>query len=469
MVKHNRNNRHGGVVLFLCIIMSALIISQSFLFCGALLRCNEAEISRASHLQAENVLCDYSTTLFDHYGVYCFDESALNQSVFDECCRVNDIHSITVSGLQELSAENLETIIGDYMKIRFPAMLGNELIVRIGQAVGKVEKSDILKKASSDRSGVLKKYLGEYLSSGEKWSEILSNVENFIHLVDFSDKLSAFEDFVRDLKETLKRTGTMKLQGKTGSFDLDIFDPDCISKIIDALSFVIDSDTPEYLNYLYINKYAASLFDSSVIKTRDAPVISEETNIYGTPFSEINGSNKADIEFLLTGKEEKSAVNMTQSMIFASRAILNLGAFLLDKDKLSTSEGIADVISVCVALLSGGTVAIDPAIVKYLVIVTWALQKSFQDLKTLSDGGTISIIDHSSLNNQDSVKALIETRYRDYVEFFLMFVSREVLLTRMIGVFKRYTGGKLYVSVQISVQYSDRHFRLEEIYDSYKT
>lgn len=467
-MKFVKTNRNGGVILFLCIILSAVILSQSILFRGALMRSDEAEIARSAQLQAENVLCNYNPLLLEHYGIYCFEETALNRKIFDDCCRVNDIESVQVTGASELGIEELERIITDYMILRFPAMLGNELIVRIGKAVGQIEKSDLVKKTIADHSGNLKKYFGEYLSSSEKWTEILSNLENFIHVVDASDKLSDFEDFVRDLKDTIKRTGTLKLQGEYDSFHLDIFDPESITQLIDVLSFAIDSEVPDFYSYFYINKYAAALFDSTVSQTKEGTRSYDEANVYGTPFSTINGSNKADMEYLLTGKEEKDAVNIAKTLVFSSRALLNIGAFLVDKDKLNTAEGIAAVITVCVGLISGGSVILDPGVVKYLVIVTWALQKSFQDLKTLTGGGTVTIIDHSSIKDQNGIKVLMKTRYRDYLELFLMFVDREDLLARMIDVFKRYSGGELYISVQTTVQYAGREFRHEEKYDSYK-
>lgn len=468
MLKYRCSNRRGGIVIFLCIFMSALILSQCILLNGSLLRSNEAEIFRASHLQAENVLCDYHVGLYDHYGVYAFNESALTHNSFSDYCRVKDIESVTISGLEELSPEGLETLICDYMKIRFPAMIGSELITRIAQAVGRIRKSDLVTTATSAPSSALRKYLGEYLSSAENWSEIFENVENFVDMVDYSDKLSDFKSFINDLKETIKRVATMKLQGKSGSFELDVFDPECIEKIIELFSLLVDAETPEYLDYLYINKYAAALFDSSVSKIKEGADKRDEANIYGTSFLKINGGNRADLEYLLTGKEEKSAISTTKTMVFATRALLNLGTFLLDQKKLSESEGIADIICACVALLSAGTVAIDPTVVKYLVIVTWALQRSFQDMNKLADGGKIAIFDHSSLKGQEGIDALIQTRYRDYVEFFLMFVERRVLLSRMIEIFNRYSGGKLYVSVQINVQYSGREFQLEESYDTYR-
>ncbi|MDD4095102.1 MAG: DUF5702 domain-containing protein [Oscillospiraceae bacterium] len=464
-----KTNKNGGAILFLCIILSAVILSQSILFRGALMRSDEVEIARSAQLQAENVLCNYNQMLLEHYGIYCFEESALNRKIFDECCRVKDIESIQVTGESELSVEELERIINDYMKLRFPAMLGNELIGRIGKAVGHIEESDLFKKASADHSGNLKKYLGEYLSSADKWSEILENIENFIHVVDFADKLSDFEDFVRDLKDTMKRSGTYKLQGEYDSFHLDIFDPESIDALIDVLSFAIDSDVPDYFSYLYINKYAASLFDSNISQTKDGTLSQDETNIYGTSFSAINGSNKADLEYLLTGKEEKEAVNIVETLVFSTRALLNIGTFLVDKDKLDNAEGIAAILAVCIGLISGGSVILDPSVVKYFVIVTWAIQKSFQELETLTDGGTVTLIDHSSLNDQPGIKVMLMTRYRDYLELFLMFVDRKDLLTRMIDVFERYTGGDLYVSVQTTVLYAGREFCHEEKYDSYKS
>ncbi len=433
-----------------------------------MMRADEAEISRSAKLQAENVLCNYNTLLRKYYGVYCFEESALNRLIFDNCCRVTDIESIEIEGSCELNPDDLERLINDYMIIRFPAMMGNELIGRIGKAVGQIDKSKLVQKASADHSGNLKKYLGEYLSSTDKWTEILGNVENFIDVIDFSNKLEDFKDFVRNLKDTMKRAGTLQLQGEYESFHLDIFDPDCISQLIEVLSFAVDTEVPDYCSYLYINKYAAALFDSSVSKTKEGTLSFSEENIYGIPFETINGGNKADLEYLLTGKDEDEAIDISKTYVFASRALLNISSYLLDKERLATADGIAAIISVCVGVISGGTVVIDPSVVKYLVVVVMALQKSFKDLKTLTDGGIVTLIDHTSLKDQTGVKTLLNTRYRDYLELFLLFVDREEILTRMIDIFDRYGTGNLYVCVRTRVCHAGRVFCQEEKYDSYK-
>ncbi|MBN1891528.1 MAG: hypothetical protein JW780_02010 [Clostridiales bacterium] len=469
MLRRIKSNSRGGIVLFLCIILSALILSQTILLQGILMRSNETEITRAAHLQSENVLCSYNRTLLENYGIYCFDDSALNRSVFDQCCRVQGIESVDVCGVRELQSEDLGKIINDYMKFRFPTMMGNGLLKRIGSAVGTINKSNLKKEAIINQSELLKTYLSEYLSSSENWDGILENAENFIDFIDYSDKLSDFKAFIKDLRETAKRAGTLKLQGNDySSFSVDLFDPESIDKVLDVLSYTIEAEVPEYYSYLYINKYAASLFDSNLEKIKDGSQSFDESNIYGTAFSEINGANKADLEYLLTGKEGKTAVNLCKTFVFSSRAAINLGTFLLDRDKMSIAEGIAGIVAACIAIVSGGTVSIDPAVAKYLVIATWALKQSFEDLKKLTDGGTIPVIVHSSLNEQEGLKALLETSYRDYLEIFMMFVDREILLSRMIDVFRRYTGGKLYVSVQTNVNYSGKRFRYEECYDSYK-
>lgn len=469
MLKRIKTNSRGGVVLFLCIIISALILSQTILLNGALMRSNEAEITRTAHLQSENVLCSYNRLLLENYGIYCFDDSALNRAVFDQCCRVPGIETVEVSGVRELRPEDLEKIINDYMKIRFPAMMGNGLLKRISSAISTINKSSLKKEAILNQSDLLKTYMSDYLSSSDNWDDILDHAENFIDFIDYSDKLSDFKSFIKDLRETVKRAGTLKLQGNEyNSFSVDLFDPESINKVLDVLSYSIDSEVPDYYSYFYINKYAASLFDSNLEKIKDGSQSFDESNIYGISFSDINGGNKADLEYLLTGKDGKTAINICKTILFSSRAAINLGTFLLDREKMTTAEGIAAIVVACIAIISGGTVAIDPAVAKYLVIATWAISQSFQDLKTLTDGGTIPVIVHSSLDGQEGLKALINTGYRDYIEIFMMFINREVLLSRMIEVFRRYTDGKLYVSVQTNVKYSGKSFRYEECYDSYK-
>ena len=174
-------------MLFLCIIMSAVILSQSILYRGVMLRSDEVELTRAAHLQAENILSGYNRVLLKHYGVYCYEELVLNRLIFDACCRVDLIETFEVSAGRRLSADDLEKIINDYMKTRFPAMMGNELLTRIGSALGNTRDSDLIKKAEMSGSGILKSYMKEYFSSTDNWASIFDSIENFIDLVDYDN------------------------------------------------------------------------------------------------------------------------------------------------------------------------------------------------------------------------------------------------------------------------------------------
>lgn len=463
-------NKRGGATIFLCIIMSALILSQSILLSGAVARASEAEMRRCIQLQTEQVLSGYNDKLLKYYGMYVIDPANMNRNVFDECYRNSVYEDICLEPYTELTPELVGLGITDFMKPRFPTIIGYQLLDKVKSVLQSINKSTLYNVGKKDQDGKWTGYLKDFMASSDKWSGVLENIENFVDILDLSGKLRDLKDFVKDLRYVAEETATQTLQSnESGGFKLDIFNPDSITKLLEIVSEKMNGDSSSLAEYFYLNQYSVNFFDSAVKKCTINGKKVEESNIYGIPFSEIHGSNRPDIEYLLTGcEDEDSALFYAKTYVFATRTVLNLGSFLLDSEKQKQALGIAEVISTAIAVISVGEVYVDPQVVKYVILLTWAIAQAYKDVGKLISGEQITLIDNSKIAGNEKVKAVLSTKYRDYIGFFLLFVDKDKLLARIKTILEKECGEKAYIGISMSVKSKGKTYALRDTYDVYK-
>lgn len=463
-------NKRGGTTIFLCIIMSALILSQSVLLGGAVTRASESEMRRCIQLQTEQILSGYNDKLLKYYGMYVIDPTKIDRYIFDECYRKSACEDVCLEPYNYLTPELIGRGINDFMKPRFPAIIGYQLLDKVKSVLQSINNSSSYNVGKKDQDGAWTGYLKDFMASSEKWTAVLENVENFVDVIDFTGKLNDLKNFVKDLRYVIENTATHTLQSDESSgFTLDIFDPDSITKLLEIVSKKMNTESSSLTEYFCLNQYSVSFFDSGVKKCSINGKKVEESNIYGVPFSEIHGSNRPDIEYLLTGcEDEDKALFYAKTCVFATRAILNLGSFLFDNEKQNKALGIAEIISTAISIISVGTVYVDPQVVKYLILLTWAIAQAFKDVGKLIDGEQITLIDNSKIESDKKVKSVLSTKYRDYIGFFLLFVDQDKILSRINTLFEKECGGKPYVGISMSVTNEGKTYALRDTYDVYK-
>jgi len=463
-------SKRGGATVFLCIIMSALILSQSILLAGAVTRASEAEMRRCIQLQTEQILCGYNDKLLENYGMYVVEPTMIDKNIFDECNRLFVDYDICMEPYTELSPELIGQGITDFMKPRFPTIIGYELLDKLKSVLQSINKSELYNAGKKEQGGEWSGYLKDFMSSADKWTGVLENVENFVDIIDFTGKLNDLKDFINDIRYVAEKAATQAIQSEDSSiFTIDIFDPDSITNLLELVSEKMNAESSSVAEYLYLNQYTVNFFDSSIKKCTVNGKKVEESNVYGVPYSEVHGTNRADIEYLLTGNEdEDSAIFLSKTYIFAARAVLNIGSYLFDSDKLNRALGIAEVISTAIAVISAGTVCVDPQVVKYVIVLTWAIAQAFKDVGKLCNGEQITLIDNSKVKENEKVESLLSTKYRDYIGFFLLFVDPEKILERMKTIFEKECGETAYIGISVSVESKGKTYLLRDTYDVYK-
>ena len=269
-MKNNIFGRNGGVTIFLCIILSAVILTESILYNAARLRGTEADLARCMRLQISQILCNYNRPLLENYGLYGLDEASVNTQVFDACFSGKEDFALTANPYALITTEDLRMGITDYMQIRMPAIASEEILSRFKGVFSEIRESSVFKKAKTLESSQWLGYVKNFLGQKEKWSNVISSVLSAAEVIDIFGKLSELEEFSSLIQQEMARDTTLYLQGQP-STDISegILNPDNLSKIMGYADSYMNFKLPDIVDALMINEYAAASFDSEIEYVND--------------------------------------------------------------------------------------------------------------------------------------------------------------------------------------------------------
>lgn len=471
MKRRHISGRSGGVSIFLCILLSAVILIQCTLYYAARIRAYESELNRCMRLQISQILSRYSDDLLNKYGLYALDTASVNTEVFDTCFSGGPDTVLETELITPLSADSLRTGISDYMQIRMPAAVSGEILSRFKGVCSEITNCALFQKAKNANSSAWLDCVRDFLSQKDKWSDVISKAVSVAEAVDITGKLRDLEKFASSFQSTIERSATLNLQGQSSN-DLSnqILNPKGLSQIMGYVDSFMDTDLPEFTDTLIINQYAQSFLDSKLEYMMDGDIRTSECNILGVPFSEIHGSNRADLEYVLTGLDnELVSFNAAKAMIGDVRLIINFGTYLLDQEKMNKAKEIAEILSSAVAAASLGTVVVDPEILQFVVVYVWALGQAITDVFSLIEGESVLLFDHSAVSDGSIFEDALMTNYRDYLGFFLLAVPMEWKLSRILTILKTDCAGELYEGIRLSAGFRGYKFCMEDTYDAYSS
>ena len=455
--------------VFLCIILSAVVLTEGTLYYAARIRGCEADLQRCLRLQISQILCNYNESLLENYGLYGLDKSSVSTKVFDACFfgGANAVPDAEVSG--QMTAADLKKAIPDYMKIRMPAIASTEILSRVKGIFSEISSCGVFQKAKAAQTSEWLSYVKDFLGQKDKWSDVIKTVVSAAEAIDVTGKIKDLEEFSLIFQQAMQRSTTLYLQGESDTdMSQDVLNPDNLSYIMEYLDDYMNFDLPGIADEMLINEYAVSFCDSKIEFIKDGESSTPETNLLGTAFTDIHTSNRADLEYILTGFDNETAsFGEAKILIYDMRILADFAAYLVDTEKMSKAKEIAEILSTAISVVSAGTVSIDPEILQFAVLYVWALGQGFADMMKLIQGESIILFDHSSLDGQEVLKNAMLTDYRDYLRLFLMAVPTEWKLSRILTILQKDCGNELYTGVRISAVFRGSQFIMEDTYDAY--
>jgi Family of unknown function (DUF5702) len=460
--------RQGSITIFLCIILAALVLTESILWTAAARRAAEGDLERSMRLQLQHTLSGWNEEILEYYGLYAVDESRFDSSVLTSCFCDDDTITVLLSPTSEMTAEAIRLGAVRFILMRFPALFASEIISRLSIIGDIVSDSTLYTSITGDGSSDWMSYLETFIGEKDKWVQTIESVLEAVETVDITGTTEKVSSFLQTLQSVAERGGTSFLQ--QGGEVSDVLDLSKISDVMKSYDRLSRSDLPDFVDNVLLSTYVASFFDSRLVTLQTDDEDRVETNVFGDAFEDLHTVNKPDMEYVVSGVEDENISRyITATMVLDVRFVINLAMNILDKEKNTTALEIAGVLSSIISILSAGTVDIPPEYLKYVVLYIWSIADTFSDGMKLMRGDSVPLFTSKYLEKNSLLQDALDTNYRDYVGIALLLIPNEWKSTRMETIIRRDAGGAMYSGVSVTVQYQDRQYYSEDSYDTYRT
>lgn len=415
-----RKNKKGTTTIFLAIILSALIIVETTYVAFVADLDRRLTYTRALKEQTEVYLASYNRLLFKTYGIYAFDSSTLDSSIFNTVLSANGYEPgdlMYASGIYYFDTEDLRKAVAGFYAYRAPGILVERLSEQIIMLIERIDSMgvyDALRQyASSPGSGML----GRILDGGEEVAAAIQTAMSALGIDGSSSEASFFWSLMGQLGAI--RNASPEIGNG--------FDPVDMGFLLDLM---------EYQNSIYevgagfnegpalhacLSDYAANNFDT---------VLEDDTAINGTDFSYFHDDNISDTEYILTGLEGGAGCAVTDYYIFGVLVIKNIISNLADQTMMETIQSAGEILSAVVTVLSAGSVALPDSVYVIVILTVISEIQAVSDLITVLRGDEVTFVEYEG-------EGIISLDYRDFLTFFMSFVSDENLLNRMHEVLVR--------------------------------
>ncbi|MBR2750220.1 MAG: hypothetical protein IKD90_03710 [Clostridiales bacterium] len=455
--------RKGSITIFLCIILSAIILLESVYISGAYQRKREVLITEAVSHQVEQALSQFDRDILDWYGLYAIKEVKEGTAVFKSMTASLKDASYAYEMTHPFDNDCLKDCISDYMRLRGLAFEGNGILDRLGISISKIRGSN---NTGGDGISSWLPTFKSMLGNKKYVKTILDKLKDTIRDVGLGEKIDKFNSFVDSARMVWEEKSSAVIEYGDSSTTISMFDPSSISGLTNLFDKYMDADLPGFIDRMIMNEYATFQFDSRLTNIITDNGAVPETNMIGIPFDKMHSGNHSDLEFLLVGSDSESTNQFAvSSLLLGMRLLLDMGSFLMDEAKKQTAFVIAEVMTLIIALVSLGTVIIDPFTIQYVILFIMAYIQAWTDVVKLVNGMSVPLFYNDTF---PSVGRLTDTSYRDYFRIALLFVPEEWLLIRMRYVIQRDAGATLYTGIKGTGKLQDSEYQVERRYELYE-
>ena len=466
-MKNNVKAKKGSVSVFLCIVLSAVILVESIYFYGSWMRNAEADLQRCMQLQLSYALSEYNEDLFRNYGLYAMEKEASSTDVFSDCFSFPGMARASFHLENELNGDALFTGAVAYSKMRFPAVAVSSAIDIIKKATGVLKESDFSENLD-EMNLQAGSFIQGFFSGQEKIAPVLETAKGVMEFLVFDGSLRQITGFIDEWLQNTKRGASLGLQGsEEGTPFADFTNPASFSKIGGTLDQFIGAELPSFAEDLLFNEYLVGLFDSQIRNYESDKTTPFEKNYLSVPFSDIHEENRSDLEFLFSGIENEFIscyiANYTISLI---RSCIRVAEILLDKEDMETAKTIGGILDVLIIAASGGTVALGAEVYQYLVVAVWGIGKGLYDTFQLVRGEVLPFFENDQLGGFSD---MILLGLRDYYRFLFLFIPRDIKLERCLFILRRDCGEYLPTVAYVDVDFMSDTYSQKKGYSIYES
>ncbi len=414
-----KKNKKGTSTLFLAIILSALILVETTYIAFVADLDRRLTYTRALKEQAQIYLASYDRQLFKTYGIYAFNSSYINSSVFDQIVTANGYEPgdvIYASGMYSIDTEDLKRAVACYYAYRTSGIMVDrfsEIIVSFIDQIGDGIISELRQFISSPSSGLLR----AIIEGGAGVSEAISGALELLGI----DESSPSYQLLMNLFSSL---GAIDNDSPDISNGFDPADMEFLFGILEFNTGLYDYGTEfnETINiHSCLADYAANNFDCT---------LEDDTAIDGTSFSVFHTDNESDSEYILTGLEGLPGRALTDYYILGALFLKNLVCNMTDAELQEIITPTAEILSVIIGVLSSGAVILPPEVYEAVILSLITEIQSVSELWQVLHGEEVTFV---SIGEMD----ILNLDYRDFLTVFMCFVPDDLLTERMLVILDR--------------------------------
>ena len=481
-IKQKLYEQDGSLSLLFLIIMPVIMLILFVIFANAQVDRDELDFLRACQNELDLTLADYDGQLWQEFGLWGTDISKLNQNndfLLKEYKKSAYDDSFSISS--QISAESyleensqLKKQILRHMSYRAPALLLDELKTRyinyqnIGSQLSEIplfpvdkpliDTDEILFIPDNLNNEIVEdniKNLSEKdENEGKEEKEELSELE----------KENLFNAGVELLDETITEAKNMLIpiyESTGNNVPNNPLEPNAITNLAAGLDqLFVNYDLPlvddlllsEYL-FRYYTMHCSELEQNGSKQALTTPDGRFHQDL-------INAGRKHEVEQIIFNKDQSDKAFATaKNSITAACFAYHLMDSLSDQNKQAIYLTEASILCGSIALISLGTVIIEPQSVSYLFMLIDVVANTNKDVNKVLSGKTMII----KLANGD-----IEINYKDFMRIFLLTISEDNLLTGMTRVRKNTSPKQFGITFNLKGSFDNKEITMKRSFSDFR-
>lgn len=472
MIRIDRS-REGGISLFLTIVMVAVLFLELVLIGGAKQRDLELRAGRAVDLATDSVLASYDRNLAKQYGLLGFSRAELSASVQAHI----DAELVAYPATSELSfsssdplseAAVLEGQISSYMKLLYPQLMieqilemSNVLADFKGGIIGASESGTLIDEFEIDKSFSLDMQIHSLLQN-HVLKESLNSLNDFLQNQEDSNQAHIFRNYF--LQEAAGHEGEEPYEPPLSNENQAIGD-DLLDNIVssaDGLNWdlaglaeqisqgieILDIDTHATYDRLLTCEYILEMTGNWSDQRQAAKLTEGRKNLRGLSFKQFHHERELESEYILSGLDSELASKAAISALLSgSRLALRALGLLMNEGEMQKLSIWSGILSVGIAIVSGGSIVIEPDGLKYILLLLRAQVEAVSDQNKLLDGGEVDLLPY--IDGGD-----LPSKYSDYLRLFLLVTDKDAQLLRLGETIEGNLGETFYTGLRTTLTFT---------------
>lgn len=420
----------GSLSLLASVLIVAITSTAILTARGIALRNSELALDRLLNLQGQQALSSYDRSLLERYGLWGFDPAKIDQAQqLRDLAQVPGVKDYSLRFAGELTEpEVLRRQVSQFAKSRVTLELFGEIWQRIQdfRMMGNfLEHSSGLQDAIEGvrefvpaipaTAELTKPLLRSGGVSASMGTEVSSNTLRFsaFHInrhteSDVDEEPVLSEEEIEALDTGLGYVDDMASDlsgvfGQSDDFEISLTDDegdsDTQSRLMSLLTMVsqgldvMQFEVPFVLEKILFQEYVLAQFSSAV---RGPAAFEKEAQNFQTlsrqNMSKLDFSEKFEAEMILLAQNRAfSARLFVNSTIGATRLATHFMAEVSDAYRMGRHKAAAASISAAIAILSLGTVVLEPASIAYSLALVTAAKNMLLDLRQILEGRGVAL------------------------------------------------------------------------------